>query len=128
MKNPFGQCARCGRGISRLSTLRREGVAEAGRNNTGAMPARLVSGMNVRAGSDASREDCSALCSVFTGEQGMRVPCSVPCKQLQRREYTSLGASRQVNELPHEKFPQIVSKHIWNYFLRLEKLVFDYIL
>src|SRR5260370_25662770 len=62
------------------------------------MPALLISGTNMRAGRGDSREDCSALFSVFTAEQEMRATCSMPCKQLLPGECTSSGANRQVNE------------------------------
>src|SRR6266849_7660450 len=61
------------------------------------MPALLISGTNMRAGRGDSREDCSALFSVFTAEQEMRATCSMPCKQLLPGECTSSGANRQVN-------------------------------
>ena len=43
-----------------------------------------------------STEDCSALFSVFTGEQDMRAVCSMPCKPSYPLHYTCSGASRQV--------------------------------
>src|SRR5260370_3966180 len=61
------------------------------------MPALLISGTNMRAGRGDSREDCSALFSVFTAEQEMRATCSMPCKQLLPGECTSSAANRQVN-------------------------------
>jgi len=39
--------------------------------DTGAVPARLISGTNVYAGRDYSIEECSELFSVFTGERAM---------------------------------------------------------
>ena len=63
------------------------------------MPALLISGTNMRAGRGDSREDCSALFSVFTAEQEMRATCSMPCKQLLPGECTSSAANRQVNAI-----------------------------
>ncbi len=63
------------------------------------MPALLISGRNMRAGRGDSREDCSALFSVFTAEQEMRATCCMPCKQLLPGECTSSGAHGQFVDL-----------------------------